>query len=261
MKIRFCFTLLAVTSAFGVAQAENKSGTSYKVPYTINMQEFPSASYLLTIIGKFPVQKQGKIDLLVYGDGMYTVYLMNQKNESIGMDVLFHGKDSLSFTQLNTAKAAFSNTGLLGLLSSVQKINIYHNLDHLEAFQIYVQAQKKAGSYEKVSPEILGKAQQPIWQKLMDEMRKSASKPLDVISLNRTLERYVQDVYKIATAYQSDNPNHSLPSLDCSRGYSAGQFSVIAPAFPCKCEVQAAPGGHLKIIASSTQTGKLFEVE
>jgi len=269
MNLRLCYTVLLATLTLGITKAESsQQAKPFTVPYSINFQEFPEASTLVSTGGSrsLPAQKQGRIAVDPPEWGLQPIFLMNRARVIIGIDVLFSSKTSLLFTQTNTAKAALTSTGPVFFLPNEQKIKLYQKLDTLEVFKKYLQAQQKAGGYANVPPETLSKAQATLAKMMLMELGNPASKqssipkPVDFTLVNRALQSYAEEVYKVALSYQAENNVRTLPTIDCSKGYKAGKYSTKAPNILFHCQILLGPGQHLKVIVTSPQTGGRSEV-
>ncbi|WP_201350757.1 type II secretion system protein [Thermus thermophilus] len=76
----------------------------------------------------------------------------------------------------------------------------------------------------------------------------------------RSAQAYAQNVFRVAWAYLSEEPNHFLITGDCTTGYSAGNYSVSPPPRAVQaCRVWDGGNGYPQVEVISI-TGKVFQL-
>jgi|GEM_PF-1808132 len=246
----------------GLGQAAS-GGTIRQVDikYQVALSEFPGATTLLTPISKIKVQAQGTLRL-PQTDGMLSVFLLDRAGKEVGVDVLFQGKTRLNFSQRDSARAALASDGVLTFYPSKWRIRLYQTLESNPAFQRYLIAQQRAGGYANVDAKVFNAAQQELANGLLEQMRAESSKATqarpntpDRTVVDREVQRYTQEVAKVAYAYLSDTHAKGFPSNDCSRGFKAGVYAVPPSSLAVRCTVSQV-NGKLQVKTVFPQTGQ-----
>jgi type IV pilus assembly protein PilA len=75
-------------------------------------------------------------------------------------------------------------------------------------------------------------------------------------AMNRAVQAYGANVFKAASAYLADNVNHSFTIIDCSLGFTLGDYSVTGPgnAMLQSCTIALSASGLPAVTLLSTSS-------